>query len=133
MRRELLAVGVDEADELRVDPRERAPHRVALAEHASERGQQLGLLPDLRARALGDARRAVAGGRIDDDDLIDRASLAQRHERGDDRTDARRALARRQADRRAKTALGAGCSDRLRAVCRMVERTRFRALVARIR
>jgi hypothetical protein len=36
VRRELLAVGVEEADELAVEHAERAPHRVALAEHRAD-------------------------------------------------------------------------------------------------
>ncbi len=118
VRRERFGVGVQEADQLAVERRQRAPHRVALAEHRPVRGHQLGLLQHARAGALGDLGRAVRRGRVDHDDLVDRARLAQRHERRDDRPDRARALARRQADRHARVALG---RDALGGIQRMVE------------
>src|SRR5438270_4166522 len=131
VRRETLRVGVEEADELAFEHRQRTPHRIALTEHGAVLGHQLLLLPHDRTGALGAHRRAVGGGRVDDDDLVDGAGLAQRHERLDHRRDRSGALARGQADRHAATALG--CDPRGR-IQRMVERAGSRpALGGRLR
>ena len=50
MRREVARVGVEVDDELARGDGERAPHRVALAEHRPELGQQLGLLVHVGAQ-----------------------------------------------------------------------------------
>ena len=60
MRREARACRRPETDELALEHRQRAPHRVALAEHGPVGGHQLGLLVDDGARAPGDPRGAVA-------------------------------------------------------------------------
>ncbi len=126
VRGEILAVGVDEADELPRQRRQRAPHRVALAEHRTLLGHQLGLLQHDRAGALGDPRGAVARGGVDDHDLIEHAARAKIVERGDDRSHGGGALPRGQADRHAQAALRSRGGELLGRVARMVERARLR-------
>ncbi len=73
---EALGVGVHEAHELALEHRQRAPHRIPLAEHRPVGGHQLSLLQHDGALALGQGRGAVRRGGVDDDDLVDRSRLA---------------------------------------------------------
>jgi hypothetical protein len=76
VRTEVLGVGVDEADELTGQDAQRAPHRVALAEHRTERGQQLGRVEHVGAEGGGDCAGAVARVAVDDEDLVDDPGVA---------------------------------------------------------
>jgi hypothetical protein len=132
MWQELLGVGVQKADQVALEHRQRAPHRVALSEHGAPGAHQLRLLPDGRTGARGKVGGAVAGGRIDDDDLIDHAGPAQGAERADDLTDGLRVFAGRQAHRHAEAALGEGAGDAGRRIGAVVKGARFLAHFAGI-
>jgi hypothetical protein len=71
MAREVAGVGVEVDHEIATRDRERAPHRVALAERLAEAGQQLGLLMDLGTQPRGQLRGAVLGSCVHDQDLVD--------------------------------------------------------------
>ncbi len=76
---EVLAVCVYERDEIAVQHAQRAPHRVALAEHRPERRHQPPGAHDVRAEPRGDRAGAVARVVVEHDDLIYHAGLAQRY------------------------------------------------------
>ena len=85
-----------------LEHRQRAPHRVALAEHRAVLGHQLGLLQTLAPARSATAAVPSRGGRVDHDDLVDRArARAAPPARATISPDRRRALARRQAHRHA--------------------------------
>ncbi len=123
VRGEPLCVGIEEADELAAEHRQRSPHGIALAKHRPVGGHQLCLLPHDGPGVLGHGRCAVGRGGIDDSYLIDRPHLAKLDERGDDVPHGLSALARRQAHRHALLALA---RDPLGWKQRMVEGAGFR-------
>jgi hypothetical protein len=105
MSAEMLRVGIEEADDLSGEDGQRAPHGVSLAEHRSQLRPQIMLAVDLRAQVPRDPAGGV-GGRIDDDDLIDDAGVAQRGQRANDGADRALLVASRETDRDRLTALG---------------------------
>ena len=113
---EVLGVGVEEAHHLPLEHRQGPPEGVSLAEHRPLPRQQLRLLEDWAPAAAATFGGAVAGGRVDHHDLVEHASLAQRHQPLDDRPDGRGALAGGEAHRHAPAALGGdplGCEARV--------------------
>ena len=72
VRREVARVGVDEDHDVAARDRERAPHRVALAEHRAELGQQLGLLvAPRRPRRAATSAVPSRGGGVHHEHLVD--------------------------------------------------------------
>ena len=138
---EVLGVGVDEAHDVAGQHRQRAPHRVALADRGPELGHQRVLVVHLGAERGGDRRRAVGRRRVDDDDLIDRrrpraARRAARRRRRSSRPPRGRARRprstprARRADDRPETPSGGGCARSRRSyyLKRLVRGSRHPAL-----
>ncbi len=109
-----------------VGGRQRAPHRVALAAARPELREDLRLLHHPRPVALGDLRRPVAGGGVDDQDLVDEADVLQRPEGREDR----RRSSRRPPGRGAPPTPSRSCA---RAISRRVEALPRRSRAARSR
>ena len=71
--REVLGVGVEVADQVAAQHRERAPHRIALAQHGAAGAHQRRLLVHLGSGARGELARTIGRGRVDHGELIDDA------------------------------------------------------------
>jgi hypothetical protein len=105
VRAELLGVGVEKADNIPTQDPQRAPHRVALAEHRSQLRRQLVLVVDLRAEAPGDLGGSV-GRAVDHDELVDDALRLQRQQVLEDRADRLGLIPGGQADADRRRPLG---------------------------
>src|SRR5947209_11573417 len=89
VRAEVLRVGVEVADHVAVQDRQRPPHRVALSEHAADAWEQRVLVEDLGAVLRRDRRRPVRGGSVNHHHLVDYPAVAQLDERVHDPADRR--------------------------------------------